>query len=189
MENKIYFLIVFPLLISFLILFFFIYPKFQNLKFLEKEIYQKSFEVQNFHEYSKKLKEISNQLNERKEDLSKIDSALPSELSLPELFHFLRNSAFQSGLSFSRIVSVYSGSNKENPPTGEMSSFTKENKSNTLKETKIHFILTGNYQAFKNFLSTIEKSARLIEVEQISFSTPKKEEIFDFNLIIKVYSY
>ena len=59
-----------------------------------------------------------------------------------------------------------------------------------IKETRINFLLVGSYPDFKNFLFILEKSARLIDVENISFALPKeKEGLFNFNITIKVYSY
>jgi hypothetical protein len=58
------------------------------------------------------------------------------------------------------------------------------------KEAKINFTLEGNYQDFKNFLSLLENSARLIEVENVTFAFPEKEKLpFEFFLTIKVKSY
>ena len=174
MENKIYpYLIIFPIFLSVLLLFLLIWPKYQNLSSLNKEISKKELEFQSQEEYFQNLKDISERLKEYQESLSKIDSALPSNPSLPELCNFLQKTSSQSGLSLKEISpsSIATGGEE-------------------IKESKVNLTLAGSYPSFKNFLSVLEKSARMIELEKISFSSPKKEtESFDFDLIIKVYSY
>jgi Tfp pilus assembly protein PilO len=66
-----------------------------------------------------------------------------------------------------------------------------------LKENqKINFLpisleVAGSYAGFKNFILKLEKSARLVEVENTSFSYPEREqkEGYIFRLGLKVYSY
>ena len=58
-----------------------------------------------------------------------------------------------------------------------------------IRETGTNLVVAGSYSSFKNFLSTLEKTARMIELESISFSTLEEVGPIDFNLRIKVYSY
>jgi len=59
-----------------------------------------------------------------------------------------------------------------------------------IQETVFSIEVAGSYDSLKNFLSVFEKSSRLIEVENISFSKPEKEEeSFTFNLKLKTYSH
>jgi len=58
-----------------------------------------------------------------------------------------------------------------------------------IKEMNFELGLSGSYSSFKNFLSILERSSKLIEIEKISFSVGEKEKPWDFNLGIKVYSY
>jgi Tfp pilus assembly protein PilO len=58
------------------------------------------------------------------------------------------------------------------------------------KEYRFSLELSGSYPAFKNFLAILEKSAKIIEVENISFSSPAKDDsAFSFNVAVKFYSY
>lgn len=171
MRNYSY-LILICLFSSVLLFFLLIWPKYQSLSSLNKEISQKTSEFQSQEKYFQDLQKTSEELKKYQDSLSKIDSALPSDPSLPELFNFLQNFSSQSGLSLKKI-SPSSISPKEE-----------------LKESRVDLTLSGDYPSFKNFLSVLEKSARMIELEKIFFSSPQKEtESFDFNLTIKVYSY
>jgi len=166
------YLIIISLLLSALLFFLLILPKYQNLTVLKEEISQKTFEFQTLENHFKNLQEISEKLKEYQNSLSKIDSALPLSPSLPELFNFLQRASSQSGLILKKIGPF------------KVSVVEEE-----LKESKVDLTLSGDYPFFKNFLSSSEKSARLIKIEKISFSSPKEGESFDFDLTIKVYSY
>ncbi|MBU4204588.1 hypothetical protein KKH26_00165, partial [Patescibacteria group bacterium] len=65
-----------------------------------------------------------------------------------------------------------------------------------IKETNVSLNLFGSYNAFKSFLTSIEKSARLMEGGNISFSvtppsltSPLIQETYPIKLDIKAYSY
>lgn len=126
----------------------------------------------NQENYFEELRKTASRLEGYKDVVLKIDSALPSNPLLPELFNFIQKLCSQSGLVLSKIGTISTNA----LPQGQ------------LKETKAEITVSGNYSAFKNFLSGLEKSSRLIEVESVSFSATEKEP-FVFNLKIKIYSY
>jgi Tfp pilus assembly protein PilO len=160
---------IFFILASILIFFLFISPKRSSLSHLNSEISQKEVELQSSEEYFKKIRETFEELKNYQDEISKIDSALPDDPSLPSLFDFLQKTASQSGLLLENVGSV-SVKEEERP-----------------KKWTTSLKLKGDYPSFKNFISTIEKSARLIKVEKVSISTEK--ESISFNLTISVFSY
>ena len=150
-------------------------PKYQELNFLKLEIVQKQVELQKTKDYFANLYNISEELKKYQEPLSKIDSVLPPDVSLPSLLDYLEKIGSQNNLALKEIGSVATSISKERP---------------AIQEHFLNLSLSGYYPSFKNFLSTLEKSARLIEIESISFSSPKeRENPFPFELGIKVYSY
>lgn len=155
-----------------LLIFFLIFPNYQNLTFLKKEISQKEADLSAQEKYFQDIQNITEELKKYETAISKIDSALPAGLFLPELLNLIQVKASQSGLALKGIGPAAI------VPAGEKG----------LKEIKVDLILIGNYSDFKNFLSILEKSARLIEIENISFSS-LAEGPLTFNLTIKVYSY
>ena len=153
---------------------FLVWPKYQDLQNLNSQIRQKQSELKSQGEYFLKLEEISQRLEDQKEILAKIDSALPGRPSLPALFDFLQKTSSQSGLVLKEI-----GFGSQ-PILGQ----------EMIKEIQIPLVLSGSYPAFKDFLKKIEKSARILEVNSVSFSSlSAKEKLFDFSLKIKTYSY
>jgi Tfp pilus assembly protein PilO len=149
-----------------------ILPKYQKLRFFEQEIEKKRAEIERREEYLQELNKIAEILKDYQEQLAKIDSALPSNPDLEILLNFLQKTSSQSGLIL-----------KDIKPS--VSRFSEEG----LREVELSFAASGTYTSFKNFLSVLEKSARFIKVETISFSSLGKEGFSDFNFKIKVYSY
>lgn len=151
-----------------------IWPEYQDFKNIQKSIDQKKLEIQYKEKYFSELQKISEELKNYNESLSKIDSALPVSPGFPNLFEFLQKSSSQNGLILKNIT---------------IGSSTPLEKFSDIKETNLVLSVSGSYSAFKNFLETLRKTARLIEIESIEFSSPAEKEIFSFNLNIKVYSY
>lgn len=152
-----------------------IWPQYQNLKSKQLEIKAKTIELQNETVSYEELVKTSEELKKYPEELAKIDSALPLEVSMPSMLDFLQKKASESGLNIKQFGQAPISSSKDNPK---------------FKEYLLNLSLYGSYQNLKNFILTLEKSARVFEVESISFSFPgKKEYPFLFNLTIKFYSY
>jgi Tfp pilus assembly protein PilO len=158
-----------------------VFPEYQNLNLLQLKIREKEAEFQSGKEYFSNLDNISEKLKEYEESLSKINSALAAEPGLPALFNFLQTAASQNGLVLRKIAPTLPSPLKEE--------LVKEGWSPEIRETGINLIVTGSYPSFKNFLSVLEKTARMVEVESISLSILEEEGPIDFNLRIKVYSY
>jgi Tfp pilus assembly protein PilO len=158
-----------------------VFPKYQNLNLLQLKVKEKEAALQSEKEYFSNLSEISEKLKKYEESLSKINSALPTEPKFPTLFDFLQTAASQNGLVLKKITPALPGSLK-----GELA---KEGWNPEIRKTGISLQVSGFYPSFKNFLSTLEKTARMIELESVSFFTLEEVGPIDFNLRIKVYSY
>jgi len=150
-----------------------IWPKYKDFKSLEFEILQKTNDLKSRRDYLADIKNTIEELKKYPEALSKIESALPSEQSLPSLFDFIQKTSSQSGLVFANVGPVTVSS------SGETS----------VKESNFQIFLTGSYSSFKNFLLLLEKSSRFIEVSNISFSSSEGSEPFSYILRLKVRSY
>jgi len=159
----------------------FLWPRYQEINNLQIEIGYIEQEIENRDKYYQQLADISKELEKHQEELAKIDSALPSEFSAPALLKFLQKVAPENGLI---LTTVSSFSVQPSPQKAD------------IKEIQGSLELSGSYSSLKNFLKALEKSARLIEVDSISFSTSQKKEgeiveiseIFNFQLGIKTNS-
>ena len=152
----------------------FLWPKYQDFKNLQLQLKNKETEFRYQDEYYQELFSLSEKLKEFETELSNIDSALPSDLSLPSFYNFLQKASSENGLIFNSM--------------GSFSLSFLPGKTN-IQVISIPIEVSGSYSSLKNFLKTLEKSARIIEVDGISFSSPAEGELFGFTLGVKIHSY
>ena len=159
-------------LIDLVILGVLVFPKYQKFQELQSKIKINETDLKNNEEYLTSLNEIYSKAEGMKSQLAKIDSALPSELFLPSFLDFLQKTVSENGLILTNV---------------SLSETLSLKTTERIKETSLSLSVSGSYSAFKNFLSGLEKSARLIEIPNISFSSLKESPVFD--LTIKIHSY
>ena len=158
---------------------FVLWPKLQDFGELRVQVLTKEKELEYKKEYFNKLNQILEKLKtEYAESVAKIDSAFPSDPSMPSLLKFLQSKASENGLILQEIKLGKSGLLKGDA---------------RIRENEAVVSLIGSYPALKNFLFVIEQSARLIEVQSLSFPREKEittqSEILNFDLAVKTYSY
>ncbi|MBI4101747.1 MAG: type 4a pilus biogenesis protein PilO [Candidatus Nealsonbacteria bacterium] len=149
-----------------------VFPKKGDLDSLVKKVNEKKAELQSKEEYFASLGQTAEDFKKYQQPLAKIGSALPQSSQLPALFDFLQKASSQTGMVLTNI----------SPLVAKASGIE-----GGINENSVNLVVTGTYPAFRNFLSVLEKSSRLIEVQTASFSI--QEKIPEFNLRIKVYSY
>lgn len=154
-----------------------VWPQYQKLQALNSDIANKQEELRSQETYFSQVKEVSIKLQEYSDALSKISNALPKDPSLASLANFLQINSAQTGLILKKIVLGGTTAPEENK-----GSFT---------ETQIVIQVSGPYKAFKDFLTLVENSARMIEVQNISIEIPPEEskESPTFTLDLKTSSY
>jgi Tfp pilus assembly protein PilO len=151
-----------------------IWPKFNDYSGLKQSIEIKEIELRYKEEYIEKLQGIKDKLDESGVQISKIASALPSENSAPSVYKFIEETASGAGLVLNDISPF-----QEDP-----------SQINTrLKETSFSLSLSGSYSALKVFLSVLERSARLFDMNSMSLNTIEEGESFDFLLNVRAFNY
>ncbi len=164
------------LVISIIIGAVFIYPRYQEFVKLQNQADQKEEELENKQSYLKFLDEINKKAQEKKDLINKIVSAIPDEPDIPSFLNFLREETKNTGVGLEQVSWTNEG--------------FKENEKKQTNQYLISLEVSGSYFAFRNFLSTLESSARLIEVLTTDFSiTPETEESTIFSLRLKIHSY
>jgi len=152
-----------------------LWPKYQTLKEYQNNINLKEIEIEEQEQYFADIAAIKAKLEQNSEAMAKIDSALPDSIEIPSLLNFIQLACSQSGLVLESI-SPFS--------VAAVSGMTN------VKEISMSLKVSGSYVAVKSFLSVIEKSARLVEAEDISFTSPtNNQDLFTVAIKIKVYSY
>ncbi len=153
---------------------FLAYPKYQDLAVSRKQLDQKKQELERQEDYFSQINSVFEKLNNYQERLDKIDSALPEQASLPALYNYFQKVTSQNGLILSSLDVSQPSSSSDNAD---------------IQEINVSISAAGSYAALKNFISSLYKSARLIETESISFSGSEDGGLFNFNFKLKVHSY
>lgn len=161
--------------------YFLISPKFQDLRRKKLEIETQDEEFRRKEEHLLNLENTLEGLSKYEDQIAKINSALPSRRSEPDLLNYLQRLSSENGLILKEIntSSLFA---------------VKGILGEKIKKLPLSVNLTGSYTSLKNFISSIYKSARLIEIKSISFSTTITEgteakDLFDFQLELETHSY
>lgn len=177
-----------------LLMYFFVVPKYNEFKDFQVKLSKAEAEYNGKFAYYSDVSRIFREMEDRKESLEKIENAIPAKSQLADLIYFFQQKGIESGLVVKNILL-----NKVSPITSE----------SNIKEIVFSLDIMGSYQSLKNFLVSLENSARLFEVGNISFgsqqsnqlsekvSTTKplpvqtslSQEIYSFKLEIKTHSY
>ena len=151
-----------------------LWPKYQSLREIQNSINIKKMEIEEQEQYFAEIDLIKSKLAENSEAMSKIDSALPDSIDMPSLLNFIQQACTQSGVLLEGISPFTVATAKD---------------MTNVKEISMSLKVVGSYTALKSFLVVLEKSARMIETEDISFTSPIREDLFNVALKIKIHSY
>ena len=178
-------------IIIFFINYFFVFPEYNLLKEKNKKIKNLSTDeefIKNYYDIvNKNLEDLNNaKWGSKKNILEQNFDSSPFFSSIVK--DFLRTKALESGLIVSDIY-------VSRPVIIENSEeLYKSELIGPVNKTRFELSLEGNYFAFKNFISTIEKSSRIGSIESISIDKNhnSNQEITNdllFKLSIDYYSY
>jgi len=158
--------------LSLLLIFVLVLPAYNNLSDLNDQIFEKEVSLQSQQEYFWELEDVADRIEGQEESLEKIRSALPGGRDLPNLMNYFQRSASKAGISMENISPA----------------LVATVKGQKIRASRVNVIISGEYLALKDFLGIIEKSSRLIEIEDISFQSPNKEgDPFRFNISTTVH--
>lgn len=158
--------------LSILLVFVLVLPVYGRLSDLNNQIFEKETSLQSQQEYFDELIDIAEKAEDHEDAFEKIRSAIPEGGDLANLMNYFQRSASKAGVSMESISPALIAS-------------TKQKK---VRASRVNIVIGGEYLAFKVFLGIIEKSSRLIKVEDISFQSPAEEgDLFSFNISTRVY--
>ncbi|MDP2820695.1 MAG: hypothetical protein Q8O39_00615 [bacterium] len=183
--------------------FFVTYPQYQRKTALDSEIEFLKTSLENNKRYSNELSSLKEKI-EAKEEMQKINIALPTEEPISEVFRFFEKQAEDNGVAISNFGFVVQepailpamgqfstqpqGTTSgevvfSEPNFNEMTAVQtqdvlsrKASRNFRLDEIKITFKMKGSYQAIKNFIASLEKSVRLIRFASIDIEESAKDE-------------
>jgi Tfp pilus assembly protein PilO len=183
--------IIICFLLSSIIAFFLLWPEISKYSDFSLKIRAKDIELKNQEKYFSQVRDKAEKLKGYQEELAKVDSALPNYPSLPAVLEFLVQVGSQNGIIINKIISTSVTASSKQTKSSSTQPEPGIGIPGNLKEISIEFEVSGDYNSLKSFLSTLEKNARLIEVESISLTSKQntKETLPSFILKIKTHSF
>jgi len=173
--------------------FFLVRPLYQSFRRDKLQLKEIQTELKYRQNYIKRIDSIKKRLEKDKEARVKVDFSLPQNVSFSSLFNFLQAAAQKNGLVVSDVTIP-----KRVPLVLQKKVTDKKGRKVILKQkTNLDYYpfsvqVQGSYNNFEGFVSDLEKSARMIEIDNINFSVPIKlstSSLFSYNLGLKVYSF
>ncbi len=182
-----------------LIVIFYLQPKWNEFNLLRQEVGKLNEIGGELDEISAKRDALLEAINGiSKDDLSRLDQALPQGPHASELLVLLEQIAVHNNLLLKQIDISSPTANKQpsaNAPrvasTGQPITGTAalQSKPQTaIASLPITFTVSGTYVSLKSFLQEIEQNLRIIDVTDINFTAPgAKETSMDFSMKAKTY--
>ena len=136
------------------------WPQYQTFSAKKDLLEARILELRQKEAYFANLEKIYEQIQNYKPELEKINSAIPTEYSLPEMYNFIKATAEKNGLILKNISQAKLGA-----PTGAAN-----------QGVSLSISIEGDYPGLKEFISALYQNIRLIEVKTMGFSSPKGTE-------------
>ena len=156
---SIFLLLVFVILVG-------VKPAFSSVSNLRGEAALRKDEAEKEKQVLEKIKSLSGAVDSRQSEVKRLEAAIPNSESKPELISIMENLSSQNGLG---LIAISAELLPDDPKS------RKERVENILqgallKTLKLDLKLTGNYEAFKNWLDAVENNLRIFDIQNISFS-------------------
>jgi len=148
-------------------------------------------------------KELTQRYNQLQlADLAKLKELLPEQNSIPDLFVGIEAIAIESGLKLENVGFTVAASEKTKPavvpvnteetektqqqPTPLTTGTATDAATGAVQKTSVSFTVSGGsgYADLKRFLTNIETSLRLLDVQSLAYATPGEEERYLISAII-----
>lgn len=175
-------------------------PEYRVFTSLREDLGIKTAEYNAEYDYYAAIEKTYYELKNQEDSIKKIDSALPEDSNLGNLVYFFQRAALESGMLLKDVVL-----SKVSTATSQANAGKKD----VVNEIIFSVDILGDYTALSKFLSAMEKSARIFEVTNISFSSAgggpapvqqgsggagakpqfQVQRIYNFNLEVKTHSY
>ncbi len=168
-------IVIISLVLSIFLAAVLVFPQHQKLQRERTVLQERTEELQNHRNYQSRLQSVKARLDQNQELMANIISALPDELDAPSFLKFLQKASEASGVSIERV----NWSRAASPAEGERT-----------KEHILSMNFTCSYYAFKNFLYSLERSARLIDIMRMNFRASEEgDKPIQFSMELRIHSY
>ncbi len=135
-----------------------VWPAYQTMQESLGALKSKEIELETKGAYYDNINALYKESENYANELAKVNSAIPEKNSVASLFQFVQQIGSENGMVLKDIGALAVSSSVDKP---------------RIKEIRFDFTVLGDYLAFRNFLTALEKSSRLIDVESISIPQEK----------------
>ncbi len=184
------------LLLSIFISWQFIWPAYNNFQAKQSMADVKQQEYNKLNDLVNKLNELTKDYKTKADSVDKLEQIAPPGKDVPELLNQFESLSAQSGMILHSIdFTEGAGGQAQAKPTASSDQTAaspipeqSQAESNPIRELNIGIRVSGSYEAFKNFLTNIEKNLRLVDIQNIGFSASSQQNVlYDFSLSGKTY--
>ncbi len=179
--NKSLFTII-MLIITLILIFLLVLPEFGRSNSLQANVFLKQNEYDSKALYYANISSLFEKLQSHQDALKKVDDALPSNISFAPFIHFFQQKGIESGLTIRAI--------NFNP------ALRPDLNNPEVKNIIMGLNMSGTYGNFKHFLSILEQSDRLFEINSVSFridvtrkSDNKQQQTYNFDVEFLAHTY
>lgn len=163
------------------IFFGYIKPQFTVIKERQDELKSYNDTLTQAEEMEKEIEVFSNKIASlNSEDMDKLEKLLPDTVSNVNLIIDINNIASNSGLTIRNIE-------LEQPKTDGENKTEARSNSNLYDSIDLSFEVNASYASFQNFLRSLEKSLRLVDITAISFTPTDTTERYVFKVTLRTY--
>jgi Tfp pilus assembly protein PilO len=151
------------------------------------EIKQAKLDIVDYEEALRQSRDILDKREEllekykafKKEDLDNLKKLLPDHIDNVQLILDLNNIAKKYGMTL-KGIKVETGPDS----AFEQGSTTNKSSYGTIA---VSFKVASDYPTFVSFLQDVERSLRIVDITDLTFTTPEKTTNYDFGITIKTY--
>jgi len=185
-------------IVSLILFFVFVIPLFSSARVMYLNLNQKHQEIEKLKELANNIEKIKQDYGDISEEVEKVLLTLPEEKDLPQLLVQFEKLAINNGLLLESIEFGEISKKKESDFIRTIEDYETLNQSKKIlsifPNSFVLIRIVGSYSAFKNYISSLEKNVRSMDIYSIEFSSSNKSGnlfgnsgVFEFNLGINVY--
>jgi hypothetical protein len=183
---------------------FFLMPIYGDVKTKNNELGLQKDEISKMEKGLDKLGDLMDSYNKNKDKADLVLQMAPVGIDLPSILSQFETLSSQTGVILYSIDAADSGSGSEGSQPQEAStqaidagaqasSSASAGQVSAIKSATANLKISGTYESLKNFLMELERSARLADVQTVSFvagsegGDSSSGDVMDFDVSCKIY--
>ena len=158
-------------------------PAYQGMSQKKSDLKLEEERLEETKEINGKLKDLAEQYEAHRAEAEKIMMALPSKEEIPNLLVSMEAISAENGMLLQSLGFSIQSDNTGRLAAGEEGQIAPPGQQ--FKKLGLDMSLNGSYSSLKNFLASVEKNLRIIDIESIDFGASEGEgasDIFEYSI-------